>query len=559
MGLAFRNLLRGFLPILSLGIMIGCIDKDGTWTLRGTWKTQESQVYAVGKIVRAELLGPRKIFEAKIFKLLGSDRGHLLRITSQQSLHDLSLEFSGISKKPINLFLESKSGKKVSAVGLMGEQRIRLEFDNNSISLKTYDGNGNSTLSLFLHQEETPRAPLSPVINLDEALGFARFDDYKIDQSAERIFKAKADVQIARGNLLPRLSGQTVISQFLYSITGFGEVSMVQSLIPFIFPTNWFQWKASKSNLKAEKAAYQALQGQEMLSLEVIYYALNRDLGILRDTEQFQAFLIQMRGMLVEQSSFGWTDQNLNNFINQKINNYQIDFNILQSLIVEEMASFNQAMALSPLDGQNVGITELHEPGIAEMAILEPRNFADLAQSHSPEVLALQYTLEAGVNSYWGNVFSFFTAGDYISIDFGYKARLDRSMSNRKELEKRIKETRYAIETSCVLVSTHYNLAIKNQREYEENYRLDQEQLERISSPLGTGVNNVRELINARENILRSHIKILNNTYAYFVAKAGFERLIKIGSYKNLGAAFLAEYPIEDKSDAMNNIEIHTM
>ena len=90
-------------------------------------------------------------------------------------------------------------------------------------------------------------------------LSRAKFLSYSVSSEAERVFQARENIKVARGNLLPKLSLRAVVGAF----TG-DYLSVVSSALPFIFPNNWYRLDEANSLFLAERNLFASLRGNEM-------------------------------------------------------------------------------------------------------------------------------------------------------------------------------------------------------------------------------------------------------------------------------------------------------
>ena len=122
-------------------------------------------------------------------------------------------------------------------------------------------------------------------LDLATVIARAKNQNYSVRQEAERKFQAKKRVNAAIGNLLPHLSAGSILSVALAGPAGM--IELVGDLLPFLFPSNWFQMKATKRLLEAEKKSFASLRGNEVFDAESLFYGVSRDekLAVLIDSQ----------------------------------------------------------------------------------------------------------------------------------------------------------------------------------------------------------------------------------------------------------------------------------
>ncbi len=115
-------------------------------------------------------------------------------------------------------------------------------------------------------------------ITLEEVVHKVSNDNFEVLTNALRVYQAKENISVARGNLLPKLNIWKILGAIVEPI-GF-----IEDIVPFLVPANWFRKQETKILYLAEKEGYRALWGNQVYTAKLLYYEILSD-------EAFQGFL----------------------------------------------------------------------------------------------------------------------------------------------------------------------------------------------------------------------------------------------------------------------------
>src|SRR6056300_1346145 len=82
-------------------------------------------------------------------------------------------------------------------------------------------------------------------IELSEVINRVKTHNLETLESALSLYKARENVTLKVGNLIPQLKLQIITEPW-------GLLETVPHLLGFLFPSNWFSWKESKLFAKAQ-------------------------------------------------------------------------------------------------------------------------------------------------------------------------------------------------------------------------------------------------------------------------------------------------------------------
>jgi outer membrane protein, multidrug efflux system len=115
-------------------------------------------------------------------------------------------------------------------------------------------------------------------VSLEEVTEKVSDQNYLVLENALRVYQAKESIQVARGNLLPRLNLWRVASVFFDPTAALG---LVEDIAPFLVPGNWFRLDEQRILHEAQKEGYRALWANEVMTAKVLYFQTLSDLSLL--------------------------------------------------------------------------------------------------------------------------------------------------------------------------------------------------------------------------------------------------------------------------------------
>lgn len=170
-------------------------------------------------------------------------------------------------------------------------------------------------------------------ISLGDVAAKVRAADFTVQINAERVYQSKEAVQVARMNLLPRLNLWK-----LASIIGGWQnaVSVIEDLVPFLVPANWFRAKQQALFYEAEKVGMQALRANQVLTAKGIFLQAVMDEQLLAAVRENADTAMKVLNYTKLQESFGHVPPGTSSTIEVRYLGLTEDARALEKLTVEE-------------------------------------------------------------------------------------------------------------------------------------------------------------------------------------------------------------------------------
>jgi hypothetical protein len=248
----------------------------------------------------------------------------------------------------------------------------------------------NLTL-LFLVLSFAPFAHAETVVvTLDEVSARVKAQDFTLLENAQRVYQSKEAIQVARMNLLPRLN--------LWSIVGVAvdwknAVGLIEDLVPFLVPNNWFRVKQQQLFHEAERLGFKALQANEILTARAIYLQTIMDEEL---TEQLNSSIQRVSEAVAYtrlQEQFGEVPAGTSASIEAKFLSLLDDHKKMENLVYDEKRGLALMIGV-PVTHDLVLIKPL-QPRIDELKHLDLNELVSVVIAASPEIAQFDYLISA--------------------------------------------------------------------------------------------------------------------------------------------------------------------
>ena len=214
------------------------------------------------------------------------------------------------------------------------------------------------------------------------------------------VYQTKFDVNLKRSQLLPSIN----LGAALNSQGGGFFLSSVSFLLPFLIPTNWFNYKESKYIFEAEKFSYYLTKLNTYASAYSTVVTVSADLELKKVLEQQYKNLVKIQEMIQLRYDFGLvTDTDLSRTKAQTQLAF-IQLSQMEQLIVKEIASLRLLLSL-PLE------TEIQIANFktidSDIEALPTAEVLQKALAKSPEYAQVLNLISASKEGKWSRAFAF--------------------------------------------------------------------------------------------------------------------------------------------------------
>jgi outer membrane protein, multidrug efflux system len=267
-----------------------------------------------------------------------------------------------------------------------------------------------------------------------------------------RVQKAKEQVNISRGNLLPSIN-----LGFLLSGNPSFLLSSITVLLPFLLPSNWMILKQSREQLAAEAQAYYISQLNAYASALSLYqtYLSDRQVRYVLQEQLYNTQLIEEEARKNYESGRSELSELLQAQAQTQTQLLQVS---QMTVLLEKEGSAMREMLALPLNAEM--IFEDTRPEMQDDENQSPIELSSKFSAVSPEKKQIKHLVEAARLEKWARTFSFIsgasmssasrgesnasfdnmTRAGSVGIGFGYFPQLELSNLNIQAMELRFKE-----------------------------------------------------------------------------------------------------------------------
>jgi outer membrane protein TolC len=223
-----------------------------------------------------------------------------------------------------------------------------------------------------------------------------------------QLYQAKIQVNIARAQLLPSLN----LGAALPSGKSNFIVSTVSFLLPFLVPSNWFNYDESQYLFDAEKDSYYLLQLNSFASAYSIYSTMVSDVELRKILNTQYENLVKIKNMIQAKYELGLAGQAELLQAQAQAELAMVQLSQIDELLLNEQSILRQSLAF-PLE-KDFNLVPGHVPP-ATVEGLSPQALLDVSLMKSPEYSQVQSLIAAAEDNNWAKVFAFINSGSLSS------------------------------------------------------------------------------------------------------------------------------------------------
>lgn len=110
-------------------------------------------------------------------------------------------------------------------------------------------------------------------ISLENFSGQIKTKNYTVLEQAQKVYQAKENIEVARGELIPSLN----IWKIAKLISNPFDLGSWAEMAPFLSPSNWFRLEKNQITYAAEVHGYRALVANEVLNARILFVKVHQD------------------------------------------------------------------------------------------------------------------------------------------------------------------------------------------------------------------------------------------------------------------------------------------
>lgn len=384
----------------------------------------------------------------------------------------------------------------------------------------------------------------SRFLGIEEVAGLISAQNLSVLSNAERVYQAKDSIRVARGNLLPKLNVWRVAGAVFDPK---GLYGMVEDIVPFLVPANWWRVKEAKLFAEAQREAYTALWANEVMTAKALFIHAELDRNLLILIERKIGELEKLKTIAHTREVLGGAPEQVSKQIAIQILSLKDDVRSLKYLVQEELNALGFSLGLpsetelvlKPLNFEALGTVKIPaKAGFEARAVTaspEVRQFESLilAAKHVRKEVRFAFlgvsTLSRGV---MGGVFDSLPISDGLGFGTAASVRVTKREKailelQRKGIEESLKRT--STMTLGSLALDREGLAnAAERRELAHSLKRDLESRLRLGDEIDAA-----SLLGAIQGTVEADISDLTIRHRILVTLDRVDRLVFEGDYAN--------------------------
>lgn len=385
-------------------------------------------------------------------------------------------------------------------------------------------------------------------IKIEDVVKKVSTQNFEILESAQKVYQAKESIEIARGNLLPRLNLWSLANVAVDTVmgnVGGAAMGLIEDIAPFLVPSNWFRLDEANLLFLAEKEGYRSLWGNEILTAKGLYFHSLLDKTVLEHVNQNIRELENLFVIVNSREILGGIKDGASREIETRILALKEDRRSLEVLILEETNTLTLLMAL-PAE-TDVMLEPLALPQFENLVPLTYKDFEFRVLDSAPEIRQYNSFIDAArfvkkevKYSFLGSSSQSRGVGGGIfdglpsqmGLGFGSNSSVQIVNSQMEVLQLQKSAIIETLKRQLKLLIENYNLDLANFSDLKRHADLTNITLKRLYDRLNLGENiDVLDLVEASKNHIEADTAFFAVQYRFLSNQDRLMRLLYQGDY----------------------------
>lgn len=420
----------------------------------------------------------------------------------------------------------SSATKNVKFNLCLDKNKLNLNFEDNTLAENSFKLSVNKSSGASTQTVKTN-------YTVDELLGRAKFLNFTLEQNAESVFRSRQQVKSALGNLLPKINSGNILGFATEGPVAF--VGAVGNLVPFLFPSNWYQFKEAKELNKAEIKSYASMRGNILAGVEGLLYVHLRNVSLVNLMSNEVEWLGSVLQNVKAKEEAGTAPQGTSELFEMKIGALELDLEQLKLYVDEESTDIAQAVNLSVQSPVAIAT-----PALPELSQTQPMSADSCVQfvaANSFELQSVDFMIKASKYQTDERIWSFLdpNAG---GLGFGTPSSIRIAQSYERELQIKREEISSLLGKGCRDSVNERNSSLRTYKMADQYlakaYKIRDILAKRILLGDNLNENVLDDLADNAQEILKYESQKLAAQYEFMISEGKISRLMLNGHYANL-------------------------
>lgn len=228
------------------------------------------------------------------------------------------------------------------------------------------------------------------IISLSDVVKRVSENNYTVYENALKVYQAKASVERARADLLPKLNLWSIAKVVIDPTS---VIDVITDAAPFLVPANWFRAEETRLLFLANKEGYRALWGNELHAAKALFHNVLLDLKLLRHIQTSITDLNEIFLIAKTREMFGGAAPGTARDIEIKMLGLQEDEKNVILLVQEEFSALSYALGY-PLETA-IALNPIEMPAFEQLPLLKYETYEFRLLANSPERRQFDHFLSA--------------------------------------------------------------------------------------------------------------------------------------------------------------------
>ncbi len=368
---------------------------------------------------------------------------------------------------------------------------------------------------------------------LDEIVKGLKANNYDVQDKLQTLIQTRLQVKVKMARLFPSFDVSKVASLVA------GDFSGVASLVGFLFPCNWFDWKESKLFYLAQRQSYKTILANQIITGIELFYILHQesiDANILKHyyglLENIETFCREE----LKKSVAGISEYELDRILTFK-SEIKIKIIFLENAFKGTFPLIANLMTLQVDSRWDLSSIELHSlPDLDQYEKKDQNAFYQEVLQLSPELMTIDYLLSATEYTKKIRIFSFLGSSQEMDdgLGGGYISRIKIVKSEKKQLEIKKEKTASLLQVRVHGLILNHNAAIDIYNEAILGGWSAKRLLDKIFKDYEiTKQLDIEQVIEVLQAAMALDLNRNFSQHYYFLSRSHFDRMMFQGKYFN--------------------------
>ena len=386
---------------------------------------------------------------------------------------------------------------------------------------------------------------------LEEIVEKLKRDNYDIRDKLQGLIQVRHNIKVKRARLIPSFNLSLGVS------AGLMDFIAVPSLLGFLFPSNWFNWKESKLFYLAQRESYKTLLANQISTGIELYFILHQEFVDTEIYSHYYSLIKNIESFFEEEIKKG--NKKITSYHLRRLRSFKSSAKIKAILLENEFKDTFPLLAnlmAMPIDERwdQSSIILKKLPTLSKFKKEDPNAFYHEVINLSPEVKAIEYLLLATKYTKKSRIFSFLTpsASNDESLGAGYISQIKIVKSRKKQLEIKKEKTASLLKVSIHSLILNHNAAIDTYKEASIGRKNTKKLLKGIFKRYkNTNKIDIEQVIEVLSSALEFDLARSFSQHYFFANKSNMDRYLFEG---NFFSSLDVMIPSQGKLDSISSL-----